>query len=722
MKQLMSQTKSLPSVKSLHLLAAVCAGCISPCAVCQVIPWNTTDGLWNVPTNWQGFNTPNTQGETAQFETPGSYTVIHPAIPTSVFGLNLLNSTANLHFEAGSAFRLGAGGILNNSTILLNSNALHLPTSLTILTSTTLSGSGQLILNAAPSQTDSSLITASNSTVSLTQGAAHSTRGTGSIYVNLINNGVVAADIPGQPLHLASTWGTNNNLLTARNGGILHIGCIINQSGFGVILADNSEVTLSSKVGGGLLSATGLNGRFSAMNNTELASISLSGMMNVHSGITTLYRVITNNGTITVNPTSTDIPASLHLLENTSFEGTGEVILNAPSTSPNSAQIQDLADRYRLLNGSTHTISGAGIIDTEIRNFGAIMSSFPGRSLTLLGDPITNFGVIGALAGATLNVTGTITQVLEQGILHADGGYINLSNAYVNDGNLLSTNGGVLRIFNYSTIVNSIINADILIQPHSTLVLGSIAENNGNLLINANPTDGPSTLFIRSSLNLRGTGSIVLNANLSNLGAALIDSAPPVNTLTLASAQSLEGSGRIYCRTICQGTLSPGLASQPIGHLSFGDSGRLTLSPTSTLNIQIGGTDSIQSDLITSSLEPIYLDGTLNISSLTGLTPAPGQTWTIMTGPSFIGTFANIQFPTLSPSGGFRINYLPTSIQLEYFCYADTNEDGGIDGSDIQAFFTLWELSDSAADLNLDGGVDGADLELFFTSWESGNC
>ncbi len=53
-------------------------------------------------------------------------------------------------------------------------------------------------------------------------------------------------------------------------------------------------------------------------------------------------------------------------------------------------------------------------------------------------------------------------------------------------------------------------------------------------------------------------------------------------------------------------------------------------------------------------------------------------------------------------------------------CIADVNEDGGIDGSDIEAFFLVWEAGDAAADLNVDGGIDGTDVMTFFERWEAG--
>lgn len=55
-------------------------------------------------------------------------------------------------------------------------------------------------------------------------------------------------------------------------------------------------------------------------------------------------------------------------------------------------------------------------------------------------------------------------------------------------------------------------------------------------------------------------------------------------------------------------------------------------------------------------------------------------------------------------------------------CFADYNQDGGIDGGDVEAFFADWEGGNIGADLNNDGGIDGADVEAFFTAWEAGEC
>jgi len=55
-------------------------------------------------------------------------------------------------------------------------------------------------------------------------------------------------------------------------------------------------------------------------------------------------------------------------------------------------------------------------------------------------------------------------------------------------------------------------------------------------------------------------------------------------------------------------------------------------------------------------------------------------------------------------------------------CIADFNEDGGIDGSDVQAFFEAWENGQPEADVNEDGGIDGQDAQAFFSAWKAGSC
>jgi hypothetical protein len=52
-------------------------------------------------------------------------------------------------------------------------------------------------------------------------------------------------------------------------------------------------------------------------------------------------------------------------------------------------------------------------------------------------------------------------------------------------------------------------------------------------------------------------------------------------------------------------------------------------------------------------------------------------------------------------------------------CFADYNDDGGIDGDDVIAFFADWDSSNSCADTDNSDGVDGDDVINFFALWDA---
>lgn len=55
-------------------------------------------------------------------------------------------------------------------------------------------------------------------------------------------------------------------------------------------------------------------------------------------------------------------------------------------------------------------------------------------------------------------------------------------------------------------------------------------------------------------------------------------------------------------------------------------------------------------------------------------------------------------------------------------CAADYDQDGGVTGSDIGAFFVDFESGAACADVDQNGGVDGGDLAYFFEVFEAGGC
>jgi subtilisin-like proprotein convertase family protein len=55
-------------------------------------------------------------------------------------------------------------------------------------------------------------------------------------------------------------------------------------------------------------------------------------------------------------------------------------------------------------------------------------------------------------------------------------------------------------------------------------------------------------------------------------------------------------------------------------------------------------------------------------------------------------------------------------------CAADYDQNGGVDGADVSAFFSDWENGQSCADVDGNGGIDGGDVDFFFRVWELGGC
>ncbi|MCX5690083.1 MAG: hypothetical protein NTV94_09945, partial [Planctomycetota bacterium] len=82
---------------------------------------------------------------------------------------------------------------------------------------------------------------------------------------------------------------------------------------------------------------------------------------------------------------------------------------------------------------------------------------------------------------------------------------------------------------------------------------------------------------------------------------------------------------------------------------------------------------------------------------------------------------AKIDAMTMRPSGIAELDITNQRIVIPGStnpCPADFNQDGGVDGGDIDAFFAAWEAGEGTADVNFDGGVDGEDVGTFFAAWE----
>ncbi len=96
------------------------------------------------------------------------------------------------------------------------------------------------------------------------------------------------------------------------------------------------------------------------------------------------------------------------------------------------------------------------------------------------------------------------------------------------------------------------------------------------------------------------------------------------------------------------------------------------------------------------------------------------QGWTLTEATGISGDGSVIVGNGVGPHGEEAwLATLPAAVEP---CIADFNNDGGVDGNDVAAFFMAWIESDPSADANKDGGIDGADVEAFFVPWQAGGC
>ncbi|MCX5691993.1 MAG: hypothetical protein NTV94_19725, partial [Planctomycetota bacterium] len=161
----------------------------------------------------------------------------------------------------------------------------------------------------------------------------------------------------------------------------------------------------------------------------------------------------------------------------------------------------------------------------------------------------------------------------------------------------------------------------------------------------------------------------------------------------------------------------------------------LQCTPAARWNIELGGySQGTQFDHLDVTQGTAQLAGDLevNLIDLGGgaFNPQIGDSFEVLLARNGIsGTFANS--PVSFANNAFyawNVIYGPNTVTLQLDsirplpCPADFNQDGGVDGQDINAFFEAWEQGDSAADVNFDGGVDGIDVSVFFDAWEAGGC
>ncbi|MAY75871.1 MAG: hypothetical protein CMJ31_14355 [Phycisphaerae bacterium] len=401
-------------------------------------------------------------------------------------------------------------GITNNGQLLVNPTGSASNTSVRFDTTGSLSGSGELRLNAITSRAQLSRATAS---VDVTNTSSHTISGFGQISSGLINLGTVAADVPGQTLLLTSGNVTNSGSLGSENGGTLSVSSItISQTGGGFILADGGELTFNG--------ATVENGEVAESSGTilfpgtnTLTEVFLNGDATVPNGSLLLIRGdLEQSGVLSVNPDG--IASNTTVRFDTSGQLTGGTLrLGALTTR---AQLTRLTSGVNVTNAGDSVIDGYGQISAGLTNLGLIDANVAGQTLHLAAANIANEGEIRASNDGTLNVSSIAINQTPTGVIRADGGQLDFSGATVSGGSIASENGEVAEFTGISRLEGVMLDSDAIVEPGSLLLIEDDLAHTGVLEVNRNIAIATSLRFDNDSTM---SGGIVRLVGLGNRAA-----------------------------------------------------------------------------------------------------------------------------------------------------------------------------------------------------------
>lgn len=623
---------------------------------------------------------------------------------TLISGINTfdqVHTSAPISMNSGTALRI-SNGLVNDSTLTINNTNGGFQSSLVFTDSSTLSGSGNTLLNGTNSR--SQIATDPGQTMTIANG--HLVNGLGQLNAAIINNGTIESSFPGQILYFLTNDKVNNGLISAQpDANITVNGITITQDPSAQIDLGDGSMTLNgatiidgtiNAASGGVLQNSGVTTLDQVTSNAPISMASGSAI-NITNGLV-------NNDTITVNPTGGGFPSSLIFTDSTTLSGTGVVALNGATTR---AQLNSSPGETGTI-GALHTVRGFGQINASLINDGLINANVAGQILNLLIEDKTNNTLIQIDPGAQININGIeIDQTAGGQILNNDG-LLTLGGATIKGGTLDALAAGSITISGSSTYQDldhlspTNINSGISLE-----IIGTVTNHN---TININPTGGgfAASIISTSPAIINGMGKIVLTGATTR---SQINGAG----LTLGVDQTLSGLGQVNAPLTHHGTIAPGFS---VGEIDANAS--ITLSDSSTYQVEISS--EIAHDTIDST-STYHADGVLNVTLIDGFVPNTSFVATIVTADAGVtGTYDTLIAPPppADPRLSYKIGYFDNEIRIGAVCDSDIDFNGEIDFFDISSFLSLFTMQDPAADFNQDGEYDFFDISLFLSSFANG--
>jgi len=635
------------------------------------------------------------------------------------------------------------GNLNHDDVITLNQTAGPNATQIRFNTTSSITGPGRIVLNANAGSLDTSYLI-NNGPITMTQTSGHLIRGTGNIYVPLINNGSIVADVAGRTLQLLNGAKTNNTTMTAVNGATLGVlNCTLTQAPGASMAATASNLSFSgATVNNGMAALIAASG---AGNTITLASSTINGgsiestggATNRVTGGTTLANLtrllgpttidnnsamflsgdLTHDAPLTVNTSAGPNGTQIRFDTSCALSGNTEIFLNANAGSLDTAYLINNGPSI-VTQSAGHTIRGTGNIYVNVVNNGEIRADIAGRTLQLNSSPKTNNNLITAVNGSTLIVN---TIAITQG---AAGRIVNdastlLIPCTINGGTIETINGGTTRINGSATLTNlASVTGPLTLDNNGAIFLSGNLNHDGLLTVNS--TAGPNGTQIRvdSNSHFIGPGNVFLNGNPGSLDTAYLNTNGPV-TLTNDAGHTISGRGNIYGNFVNNGIISPGNDAGDRTNL-IRRQGNYTCGPTSQVIIDLDGTAQGDTYDWLNSTGTMTVDGSLLVRLAPGYLPPRNTIFTVVSGSSRMGQFSSVTLPNLPASLGYpRIEYTSNAVRVRIpLCPTDWNAMDGINSQDFFDF--LSDFFAGTADFNFDGFVNSQDFFDFLTSFFGG--
>ena len=409
--------------------------------------------------------------------------------------------------------------VQNNGTITLNADNSVFNAHLWFDGATTLSGSGNVLMQSNGGLDDAQILTSGifDGTIGANQTAEGSGLISGASGGTIVNLGTINGNDPAVGLGLAGNhsgvgggvYRADGGSILLRNGLVLDGGTFDSSGGGVAEVTDNGTATLSNIANNGDIGVRGQGG-----------SITLTGPM-------------TNIGTVTLNNDGTVFNAHLRFGATTAISGTGMIQMTQIGNT-NDAQLFTDGEFIGTI-GASQTVQGSGQIDG--RSGGTIVNNgtINGNHAAAGKDPVRQLRLLGNHDGSG------------GGVYRSDDGLLGLGNGLILDGGTFDSSGvGIAEVVDNgtATLSNFTNNGEMGVrgQGGSITLVGPMT-NDGNLTLNTDGTIFNAHLRFGTDTAISGSGTVTM-ASAGNSGDAQIFTDGEFFG-TIGASQIVQGSGQV---------------------------------------------------------------------------------------------------------------------------------------------------------------------------------